>query len=251
MSTYRHISTSSYNSVLRLSFQIWVDLGLFLATLICAWQFQWSASDLIWGLWLSSLTVGYVTLIFGPIASGITKFPWSKTKSEIPLSEIKKELKKSSSIKKTILGILVVGFFLLFLFCFFTFHFGFFHYIHGAFLEGFFPLQDVKYPKSPIHLPIFAFILLKDHWMFVLASAVSQFSRLTSKTSGSKKPDIFAGPYKAVIRMHIMIFVFAGLQFIKADHFIFYAVILFAYFFPWEILRRKKTPTTPVTPTTL
>jgi hypothetical protein len=47
-------------------------------------------------------------------------------------------------------------------------------------------------------------------------------------------------PYKNVVRMHLLIFFFAGASFAKLDSFIVYAVVYAVYFFPWKLLRKPK-----------
>ncbi len=42
-----------------------LDLLAFAAGLGMAWAFGWQAKDLVWGLWLSSLVVGYTTIVVG------------------------------------------------------------------------------------------------------------------------------------------------------------------------------------------
>ena len=49
---------------------IWPDLAALAFVLALAWWKQWTAKDLVWSLWLSSLVVGYATIllsIFGPL----------------------------------------------------------------------------------------------------------------------------------------------------------------------------------------
>ncbi len=50
-----------------------LDLFLFAGTVALAWYEQWSAKDLVWGLWISSLVLGYsymLTSIFGGLLRG-------------------------------------------------------------------------------------------------------------------------------------------------------------------------------------
>jgi hypothetical protein len=49
------------------------------------------------------------------------------------------------------------------------------------------------------------------------------------------------GPYLNVIRMHLLIFVFAGLRGLHLAHLAIYPVLA-AYFFPWGVLQNRKTP---------
>jgi hypothetical protein len=56
-----------------LSLRIIPDISAFAMGLFIAWFFKWEAKDLIWSLWLGSLTVGYITIFIG-IAAGA--FGW-------------------------------------------------------------------------------------------------------------------------------------------------------------------------------
>ena len=50
-----------------------LDLFLFVGTVALAWYEQWSAKDLVWGLWISSLVLGYsyvLTSILGGLLRG-------------------------------------------------------------------------------------------------------------------------------------------------------------------------------------
>lgn len=43
--------------------RLWTDLGCFLIAVALAIIYQWEARDVIWGLWGSSLVVGYITIL--------------------------------------------------------------------------------------------------------------------------------------------------------------------------------------------
>jgi hypothetical protein len=47
-------------------------------------------------------------------------------------------------------------------------------------------------------------------------------------------------PYKNVIRLHLLIFFFAGAHFVKLDSFLVYAVVYAVYFFPWRLLKKQE-----------
>ena len=47
-------------------------------------------------------------------------------------------------------------------------------------------------------------------------------------------------PYRNVVRLHLLIFFFAGAYAAKLNSFIIYAVVYAVYFFPWRLLRREK-----------
>jgi len=199
------------------------ELGAFGLTLALAWYYDWRAADLVWSLWLSSLCVGYLVMI-----SQATHMPIQV------LRGIRAE-KRRFSWRQITLGIAALLAFNGFVLAFFTLHFGMFHYGHGFLLEGFFSPASA-YPSSGWGLPRFALSLLPQYYGMVLASTVMQ-RRLILKPEGLKRMD---QPYRSVIKMHILIFVFAGLHALGATNFLFYAATLLAYFFPWKLL--KKTP---------
>src|ERR1043166_1993409 len=96
--------------------EVAVNLLLFAGTLACAWWFHWQASDLVWSLWLSSITVGYLTLIGKPIILpllGARKIGWQKISDGLKLMKFNKDFFLGMSI------LLLVGFFFL---AFFTIH---------------------------------------------------------------------------------------------------------------------------------
>lgn len=68
-----------------------LDLGLFLGTVFLAWLEHWSATDLVWSLWISSLTLGYSYLlvsIAGMFVSQSRKLSAPKPKEPLPAFEI-------------------------------------------------------------------------------------------------------------------------------------------------------------------
>ena len=60
-----------------------------------------------------------------------------------------------------------------------------------------------------------------------------------TKKDGAKHPmeNLMAGPYKNVIRMHLLIFFFAFCHFMKVESFLVYAVVYSVYFFPWSTVK--------------
>ena len=92
-----------------------VRAGLaFAATVACAAVFDWQAGDIAWGLWISSLCIGYVTVIAALLLE------------EIPLR--RKEDKGGNVL-------FFVGFMLIF-----TLHFGLFHVMHSFGLASLLPM---------------------------------------------------------------------------------------------------------------
>jgi hypothetical protein len=123
----------------------------------------------------------------------------------------------------------------LFMLAFFTVHFGMFHFIHGLFLNGFFPLV-AKSPFGTTPDQTIGIVgdcarqALARFWPFVAASALSRvpaYAAAWRTTDGS----MMVKPYLNVIRMHVMIFVFAFLSTAGLRSYALYPLLV-VYFLP-------------------
>ncbi|HEX9934890.1 MAG TPA: hypothetical protein VGB38_06800 [bacterium] len=124
---------------------------------------------------------------------------------------------------------------LLFLLAFFTVHFGGFHMVHGMFLNEYFPLlQKVPSAQSPMgEIPQFKELIrtaLVRYWFFVLVSGLNSWKNFAHAFRINDGSMMFR-PYLNVIRMHIMIFVFAVANAFKFQSTALY-IMLALYFFP-------------------
>jgi hypothetical protein len=223
--------------------EAWPDALAFAGGLAVAWFAQWQTRDLVWSLWLSSLVVGYATLI------------WLLT---APLREFlanafaRKEA-GHTGVKLAVGGLIGAG--VMAGLAFFTFHFGMFHFVHSVFLNQFFPIVEWN---QGMPLPEHYLEVVRRYWIFLPAAFLAERAAFASKSAGEADDgavtaeaiarrkarnamggDLFA-PYKNVIRMHLLIFFFAGAAFAKLDNFAVYAVVYAAYFFPWRLVRRPK-----------
>lgn len=190
-----------------------IDLAAFVATVALAVICHWEARDVIWGLWASSLVVGYTTILVGAGKMVVSGPPWSW----LPMSFV---------------GLFVIAFF--------TVHFGGFHLGHAVFLNIFFPISaDCCDELSSI--PRMALLALQTYWPM---AAMSLLSRLRD----FRGPVGFVRPYINVIRMHLLIFVFAGLNAMDLSRFAIYPVLVF-YFFPWGTLFPKQESAEPAAAT--
>jgi len=222
----------------------WPDALAFGGGLAIAWFAQWETTDLVWSLWLSSLVVGYSTIIWIATRS-LREFAIGARSSE-PAQEMK---------GKSIGGsFLLAG--ALFLIGFFTIHFCGFHFIHSVFLNSFYPvLADTKghsgFPGIDTYVQVF-----QRYWIFLPAAFIAERAGFRDKPrsidAGDVTPQAIAkrklnhatesdmmAPYKNVIRMHLLIFFFAGVSLVKLDSFLVYAVVYAAYFFPWRLLKKE------------
>lgn len=218
-----------------------VALGVGLA--VARWA-GWSAGDLIWSLWLSSLVVGYATIVWmiGHPVFMLTALTW-RSRNE-PLNG-----------SNSLIGFVAVVFIgAAFMLAFFTVHFGGFHVVHAGFLLHFFPL-DIPGVANPalagkeVYLEVF-----RRYWVFLPSAflshrAVFMATPLTldaerwvkSLVKNSKKSKgFFLAPYANVLRLHALIFFFGFAAYAGLDNFAVYAVIYLAYFFPWRLVLRDK-----------
>jgi hypothetical protein len=217
----------------------WPDALAFAGGLALAWFSRWQSKDLVWSLWLSSLLVGYATIvwsIFGPVVLLVR----GVTTGAAPVV-----------FRVGLDGLFVLGG--LFTLGFFTFHFGMFHFVHSVFLNQFFPLLPgpARWPESALYLQV-----VRDYWPFVLLAAVAERSAfrwpippapgagtaVTAVAIAARKSGAAEGmmaPYRNVIRMHLLIFFFAFASVAKLDNFAVYAVVYAAYFFPWRLVKKR------------
>lgn len=226
------------------------DLFAFALGLGAAWILRWQTTDLVWSLWLGSLVLGYLTIV-STIAGYAYMGIRAMTQPEFP---------KKHRPTAFLIGTVVALFFL----AFFSFHFCAFHAAHAGFLSLFFPLQGV--PKNaffdaflnPVRLwktvfhymplayasflipaiiaerkYVFAFFIRSIKEARVMGVDHKRNVQAMMQPNKSLK-DPFARPYLNVIRMHLLIFFFAGCYALKVHSFLAYAVVYCVYFFPWK-----------------
>ena len=219
----------------------WPDALAFVSGLAIAWFNQWQTKDLVWSLWLSSLVVGYAMIvwnIFGPTGMRLRQL---------------NENGAPGAAKAALGGLYVIGG--LFLLAFFTVHFGGFHFVHSVFLNLFFPMTasvSRGFPGPALYLQV-----IRDYWPFVIVAAVAERQAFRWPDPAAQVPDTavsavaiearkarsgagdqMMGPYKNVIRLHLLIFFFAFASFAKLESFLVYAVVYAVYFFPWRLVKK-------------
>jgi hypothetical protein len=212
------------------------DLLLFAAMLGLAALERWSITDLVWSLWISSLLVGYALILTFAFTLGLRRNPVPTGGSGAPPRV------------PAVLGLLGTASRLvtmLFMIAFFTVHFGGFHFVHSIFLNAFFPITAAEvFGTTPPETGGWWFgvigTALSRYWPFVLASAISARSAFRRALDGSND-NIMILPYKNVVRMHLMIFVFAFLSAFSLSGWALW-IVLFFYFFPLgAVLRGRRT----------
>lgn len=224
----------------------WPDAVGFVAVLAIAWWAGWNAGDLVWSLWLSSLVVGYSTILW-MIGQPAVEIARSSSKA--------RELVDSNPRAMTAFWlILVIG--ALFMLAFFTVHFGMFHYIHSQILISFFPVNMSDGTVQARTAGMSTYVEIVRRYWPALPSAFlahrAAFLRkplsldrdlsLASFARENKARTLFTEPYRNVMRMHVLIFFFFFAHLAKLENFAVYAVVYAVYFFPWRLVRRPAIP---------
>ncbi|MBW7895238.1 MAG: hypothetical protein H3C27_09015 [Opitutaceae bacterium] len=225
----------------------WPDALAFAGGLSLAWLLDWETTDLVWSLWLSSLVVGYATIL------------WFATEHLRDFVVSSRADRTPGAGRSKLLGGGLILFGTLFTVAFFTVHFGGFHLGHSVFLSIFFPIVpgtdgggswpavDTYWEvlrRYGIFLPV---AFLAERGGFVSKSKPADGGAITLGDEKIYRPPMagrdhskMMAPYKNVVRMHLLIFFFAGAHFARLDHFWVYAVVYAVYFFPWRLLKRPK-----------
>ncbi|MEQ1632269.1 MAG: DUF6498-containing protein [Planctomycetota bacterium] len=195
-----------------------VGLGLAIAL-------QWKTADLVWGLWLSSLVIGWAALLFGVFRQ---KGDGSDDATTVWMTK-------------------------LFVIAFFTVHFFGFHFVHSIFLTVLFPIRNAEELLS-LELP-YAHVF-SSYWPWLIPAAIAE-RRMFSAPKGNravadggtvpatevarrgKRPPkgLPSGfnpmlAYKNVIRMHLLIFALVPMQCAGIADSWSYALVYAVYFWP-------------------
>lgn len=212
--------------------QLVISLISFVFIVIIALFNRWDASDMVWSLWITSLTLGYGYILSG-IASNVISH-----RAGLQDSVLSKILPQSTS---SILSIFFVIIGALFQLLFFTFHFGLFHFVHSIFLNDFFPIINRSF-EQPGDVLRFISISAQNYWpviLFTLFSTLRKFQRIFLL----EEKDFIKRPYINVIKIHLSIFLFAGINAIGFQEWILLIIFIF-YFFPFtatiEFIKNRK-----------
>jgi len=219
----------------------WPDAVAFAVGLAVAWYGRWSAGDLIWSLWLSSLVVGYATIVWMIVqpASEFVELAWRE----------RAMFRGNPRALIAFVLILLAG--VAFFLGFFTIHFGGFHYVHSQILNSFFPIDTGSGHTVGTTTATYLEIA-RRYWPFLPSAFIAHraaflrkpFSLVEAKSASITRVDnkrfgqLFSEPYRNVIRMHMLIFFFFFAHFARLENFAVYAVVYAVYFFPWRLVRR-------------
>jgi hypothetical protein len=212
------------NLEIPLWFQVFLALVSFLITLLLASAQNWKVTDLVWSLWITSLVLGYSYLITGILSSTLR----GAVASQGPAGKFLQALPVQGSARWVLA---VLGG--LFMLVFFSVHFLMFHFVHSVFLNLFFPIYSAT--EGFPNIPVVVGICLTRYWPIILLSALTSlpaFLRVTQATD----TNFVSMPYRNVVKMHVSIFVFAGLSLLHVNGVgLYYLLIL--YFFPFGALK--------------
>ncbi|MFY9341442.1 MAG: DUF6498-containing protein, partial [Planctomycetota bacterium] len=120
-----------------------LDVGGFVLGLGLSLALGWRTTDLVWGLWLSSLVIGFLSLLVGIAGASPRGVP--------PVAALALKV---------------------FLVAFFAVHFGMFHFVHSVFLNAFFPLDAAKDSFGP-GLAGYGEVIGR-YWPWLLAAAIAE-----------------------------------------------------------------------------
>lgn len=213
---------------------IGLDLIAFAVGLAVAWYGNWPLTTLVWSLWLSSVVIGY-----GSLVAALVNF---LRKTGHHGAEIRKEMRTGEVGLKVIrwgMGI--------FLLAFFTVHFGGFHWGHSIFLQLFFPVEGAGSARDFPNAATYWTVVKENAWFLPLALIAQRdlFRRRsirpeearTFKEMHAEMGKDMVAPYKNVVRLHLLIFFFAFAVFLKFPAALIYVVVYAVYFFPWRAVK--------------
>lgn len=211
----------------------WPDAAAFAAGLALAWWQGWNTTDLVWSLWLSSLTVGFAMIVWG---------------LSMPARLHLREKNPRAAVWAAIGAVVALAFF--------TVHYGIFHGAQAALLNLFMPVDGTgEHPEIATFWTVVGrygwfvpLALLSERRGFVVPVMPPEPPRTSVKAAdiAARKArqgfgqDAVFKPYLNVIRMHLLIFFFAFAHYAKLESFAVYAVVYAAYFFPWRLLAAAK-----------
>jgi len=221
-----------YENEIPMWLQLIISIISFVVIFLLARNEKWTAGNMVWSLWISSLTIGYGYLITGLVSEGLTK----KINLENGMGNRLFQGDGNFGMKATLL---IIGF--LFQFAFFTVHFCLFHFIYSIFLNEFFPLLGRSFERFADFWYFISTSFL-NYWpvvLFTLFASLRKFQRISTQNEFDYQKKAYAN----VIKIHLSIFLFAGFSFTLVEEWVL-PIILFIYFFPfttfYEFFRSKR-----------
>jgi hypothetical protein len=202
-----------------------VEFVTFAGTLALAYFSGWLTKDLIWSLWLSSLAVGFLSVV---VSGG------------------RRVIRPDATIVERVFS--VVG--ALGAIAVFSIHFGLFHYLYAAMLDLLMPLMD--HPGRVYVGKLswkggssFSFwetlgIAVVQYWPVVLLNVIRDRSTVLSSSVMTGKE---LGPYRTILKLHFLVIGLGACYGLGLDSFPVYVVVYTLLFSParlWKMLFRRK-----------
>lgn len=196
----------------------WVAVAALAVTLLAAVIQDWQATDIVWGMWISSLVTGYL-MILVIIAGDAWRGRNPAERGDAPAGPAKR----------------LAG--ALWMVAFFSFHFLFFHAGHAMFTQQFFPLAGVDTGAHELVDNFLAVtpLALSAYWPMVLASFAASGDAFRNALAG-RALNAMAVPYRAVAKNHVMIFIVIGFTLAGLQGWLLYPLFIW-YFVPATVWR--------------
>ena len=181
-------------------------LAAFAVTVVIALVMRWEAGDLMWGIWASTTTYGWV---YGVVL--IRRNP--------------EQVDAGDGSDRGRLYLILT---------FFTIMFGIFHYGQGMFVNMLFPISSLE-GWAIFAYPISAF---SWYWGVIATTFYSRWPELMGALRPSETPQRIFSLFEKVAWMQALIFLLMFLTSFGLIRFAAYPVLFF-YFFPTPIIREK------------
>ncbi len=204
-----------------------LEIAAFVGTLALAYFSGWRAKDLIWSLWLSSLAIGFLSVL---VSGG------------------RRVIRPDATIVERVFSSIgTVGALL-----FFSIHFGFFHYVYAAILDLPMPLMDhpgrVYVGKlswtggTPFSFWETLGIAIVQYWPVALLNVIRDRRAVMSESVMTGKE---MGPYIVILKLHFLVMGLGVFYSLGLDSFPVYAAVYTFLFSPakmWRMIFRRKKP---------
>jgi len=202
-----------------------VELAVFVSTLILAYFSGWMTKDLIWSLWLSSLALGFLSVV---VSSG------------------RRIIRPDATVVERVFSVIgAVGAILIF-----SIHFGLFHYVYAAILDLLMPLMEHpgRVYKGNLTWSIgtpFSFwetlgLSVVQYWPVVVLNVIrDRRSVLSSSVMTGKEPE----PYMMILKLHFLVIGLGACYGLGLDSFPVYATVYTILYSPaklWRLIFRRK-----------
>lgn len=199
------------------------DLFAFAVTACIAFTLEWKPNELCWGLWISSLTVGWVVIVFSILrtllhVAGIVPLSAEDLGSGSLAGYFRRSAagqpKDSAPDRTAVWPAALVSLGAAGLGLFAWFHFTMFHVIHGLLMSVFIRMEPEHLfgPNGFINADFGEILpyLMANYWAMVLGTLIARRRNIVAGNPGENIKTI----YGSVVRIHIFILLSAFLAFL-------------------------------------